>query len=91
MPGGSDSTENAGSAAVAVHRRGVVPLELAAASSSSFQCAILGVVFALFKGIFRTPSIWTLSPGFQRTFWGALDDEEFFVIEGSGVAGTPGV
>ena len=23
--------------------------------------------------------------------WGALDDEEFFVIEGSGVALTPGV
>ena len=35
--GGSDSTENAGSAAVAVHRRGVVPVELAAASSSSFS------------------------------------------------------
>ena len=42
-----------------------------------------------FDGIFRTPSIWTLSPSFQRTFWGALDDEEFFVVEGSGVAGTP--
>ena len=24
-------------------------------------------------------------------FWGALDDEEFFVVEGSGVALTPGV
>ena len=47
--------------------------------------------FVLFKGIFLTPSIWTLSPGVQRTFWGALDDEEFFVVEGSGVAGTPGV
>ena len=43
------------------------------------------------KGIFRTPSIWTLSPDFRRTFWGALDDEGFFVVEGSGVAGTPGV
>ena len=40
VPGGSDSTENSGSAAVAVHRRGVVPLELAAASSSSSQCAV---------------------------------------------------
>ena len=49
------------------------------------------VHFALFKGIFRTPFIWTLSPGFQRTFWGALHDEEFFVVESSGVAGTPGV
>ena len=27
-----------------------------------------------FKCVFRTPSIWTLSPGFQRTFWRALDD-----------------
>ena len=24
-------------------------------------------------------------------FLGALDDEEFFVVEGSGVAGSPGV
>ena len=24
-------------------------------------------------------------------FWGALDDEEFFVVEGSEVAGSPGV
>ena len=42
------------------------------------------------KCIFRTPSIWTLSPGFQRTFWGALDDEEFFVVEGSGGGGDAG-
>ena len=49
------------------------------------------LVFALFKGIFWTPSTWTLSPGFQRTFWGSLDEEEFFVVEGSGVALTPGV
>ena len=49
------------------------------------------VVFCPFWGIFRTPSTWTLNPRFQRTFWGALDDEEFFVVEGSGVALTPGV
>ena len=32
-------------------------------------------------------------PGVERQFsqLGALDDEEFFVIEGSGVALTPGV
>ena len=24
-------------------------------------------------------------------FFGALDDEEFFIVEGSGVAGSPGV
>ena len=34
-----------------------------------------------------------LSPGLRAGahFFGALDDEEFFVIEGWGVAGTPGV
>ena len=43
--------------------------------------------FAAFFGLLLTE----LSPGLQRTFWGALDDEEFFVVEGSGVALTPGV
>ena len=43
--------------------------------------------FAAFFGLLLTE----LSTGLQRTFWGALDDEEFFVVEGSGVAGTPGV
>ena len=31
-------------------------------------------------------------PKFARVeFFGALDDEEFFIVEGSGVAGSPGV
>ena len=45
-----------------------------------------------FLVFFRTPSTWTSIPGFQGDdFLGALDDEEFSVVEGSGVAGTPGV
>ena len=81
---GSDSAENRAGAAGAVHRRGVEPLAV-------FNARVGGGFLLFFKGIFRTPSIWTLSPGFHRTFWGALDDGEFFVNEGSGVAGTPGV
>ena len=27
----------------------------------------------------------------ELSFFGALDDEEFFIVEGSGVAGSPGV
>ena len=71
---GSDSAENRAGAAGAVHRRGVEPLCICSQSSSRFQRERLSWFFVLFKGIFRTPSIWTLSPGFQRTFWGALDD-----------------
>ena len=63
---GSDSAENRVCAAGAVHRRGVEPLSTCSQSSRREG---LSWVFALFKGIFRTPSIWTWSPGFQRTFW----------------------
>ena len=47
-------------------------------------------VFGAFCAIFRAPPG---SPGVERQFsqLGALDDEEFFVIEGWGVALTPGV
>ena len=41
---------------------------------------------AFFLASLRAPSSWTLS-----AFFSALNDEEFFVIEGSGVTGTPGV
>ena len=43
--------------------------------------------FAAFCCKFRTPSIWTLSPGFLRTlgeFLGAVDDQQLLVVEGSG-------
>ena len=52
--------------------------------------AVVEAFFAACCGIFGL-LLTELSPGLQRTFWGALDDEEFFVVEGSGVAGTPGV
>ena len=44
------------------------------------------VDFAAFYVIFSRSSS---CPGVERQV--SLDDEEFFVIEGSGVAGTPGV
>ena len=47
--------------------------EHAAKVPAVFSAKGMSWVFALFKGIFLTPSIWTLSPGFQRTLWGALD------------------
>ena len=45
-------------------------------------------LFAVFSTFFAL-----LVPELSASFrsWGALDDEEFFVIEGSGVALTPGV
>ena len=53
------------------------------------MAAVKGV-FGAFCAIFRAPPV---VPELNASFcsWGAVDGEEFFVIEGSGVALTPGV
>ena len=56
---------------------------------SRVMAAMTGL-YGFFYAIFRAPpGCLELSASFRS--WGALDDEEFFVIEGSEVALTPGV
>ena len=57
------------------------------------QVSQLGAMMGFFDAfcvIFRAPPVVPELSASLRS-WGALDDEEFFVIEGSGVALTPGV
>ena len=69
---GSDSAETVLVPQLQFIDVGSIRCDHAAPSSNSFPYAVQSGFFAFIKGIFRTPSIWTLSPGFQRTFWGAV-------------------
>ena len=56
------------------------------------QCQVLGPDCAENRGVSAVAALGRDCPGSARQVFGALDDEEFFVIEGSlGVALTPGV
>ena len=67
---------------VIMQRRGVLTLSSAGYGGGEG-------FFGAFCAIFRAPPV---VPELSASrSWGALDDEEFFVIEGSGVALTPGV
>ena len=71
------------------HRQGLDVPVTGGASDSVIDD--LEAVFGAFCAIFRTPSTWTSSPGFQGDeFLGALEHSQLQVLEGSGVPGSPG-
>ena len=45
----------------------------------------------VFSRCFSDSSIWTLRSQSSGEFLGALDGQQLLVVEGSGMAGTPGV
>ena len=79
-----------GSASESVHRLVWWTSQLATETGCFPQLGAMKGFFGLFRPFFALlPFVPELSASFRS--WGALDDEEFFVIEGWGVALTPGV